>query len=565
MDEHKGGAPAESATANAWITMSQEWLKIATELNPFMAAGQQLADQTAESNPFLKLFPFNYGEMAQALTTVGVDVAMNPLRAQSAYIDLAMKQFEVFVQTSRQAWGLDSEPVIVPDRKDKRFAAEEWSTYAVFNAIKQSYLLNYNWFLEQLSKNESLSPAARRRATFYLKQYLDGVSPSNSPFLNPVVIEETAKSGGENLVKGLNNLADDLRNGRISMVEGAGFEFGKNIAASKGEVVLRTPILELIQYYPSAAQVYERPILIIPPWINKYYILDLQPKNSLVKYLTDQGYTVFMVSWKNPDESYADFGMEDYLTQGILPATEAVRSITGSPDLNVVGYCIGGTLLSMGLAALRAKGDTRFNAVTYFVSLQDFAEPGDLGVFISSEEQLADLDKRMSKKGILESIDMATAMNLLRGNDLIWSYVVNNYLLGKRPAAFDLLFWNADGTRMTRKTHHYYLKNMYVQNNLVKPGKLTMLGEQLDLGKIDNDIYAVGTLEDHIVPWRGAFKINQYASGHVRFVLANSGHIAGIVSPPGGKGTYGVNEARTNDPEKWLKGAEQRKGSWWED
>jgi len=303
VDEHKGGAPAESATANAWITMSQEWLKIATELNPFMAAGQQLADQTAESNPFLKLFPFNYGEMAQALTTVGVNVAMNPLRAQSAYIDLAMKQFEVFVQTSRQAWGLDSEPVIVPDRKDKRFAAEEWSTYAVFNAIKQSYLLNYNWFLEQLSKNES--PAARRRATFYLKQYLDGVSPSNSPFLNPVVIEETAKSGGENLVKGLNNLADDLRNGRISMVEGAGFEFGKNIAASKGEVVLRTPILELIQYYPSAAQVYERPILIIPPWINKYYILDLQPKNSLVKYLTDQGYTVFMVSWKNPDESYA--------------------------------------------------------------------------------------------------------------------------------------------------------------------------------------------------------------------------------------------------------------------
>ena len=531
-----------------WLRMGNEWVRT-----------------VAEANPFAALFPLNYAEMGQALMTVGLDLARDPERAGVAWMDLMTRQFEVMLQTSRQAWGLEHRAVVEPACKDKRFAAEEWSKNAVFNAIKQCYLLTANWLLEQLDRNESLSPAARRKARFYLRQYLDSVSPSNSPFLNPVVIEETIKTGGENLVRGLEHLADDLHRGRVSMVAGSGFAFGENIAASQGQVVLRTRILELIQYAPTTTEVYARPILFVPPWINKYYILDLQPGNSLVRYLTDHGYTVFMISWKNPDESYADFGMDDYISQGLLPAIEAATSISASPDLNVVGYCIGGTLLSIALAALRAKGDTRLHAVTFFVSLQDFAEPGDLGVFID-EPQLAALDKRMARKGYLEAGDMGAAMNLLRSNDLIWHYLVNNYLLGKDPVAFDLLFWNADGTRMPRKMHLYYLRNMYLENNLVKSGALEFLGEKIDLGKIDNDIYAVGTIDDHIVPWRSAFQIRRYAAGPVRFILANSGHIAGIISPPGGKGTYCVNEeATTTDPDAWLDGATQRQGSWWED
>jgi len=531
----------------------------------WVGMGEEWAMQFAELNPYNRLFPLNYAEMGKALITVGTQMMTDPAKAYAAWAELGTKQFEVMLQASRQALGLEYETVVEPGRRDKRFAAEEWSKNAVFNAIKQTYLLSSNWFLRQLEENDTLAPDARRRTQFYLRQLLDSVSPSNSPFLNPVVIDETIRTDGANLIHGMRHLTEDLSAGKVKMVDASGFKYGQNVAASKGQVVLRTPLLELIQYAPATDATYERPIFFIPPWINKYYILDLQPKNSIVKYLTEHGYTVFMISWKNPDERYADFSMEDYLTHGVLPALDAAISISGSPDVNVVGYCIGGTLLSIALSALRAKGDTRLRAATFFVSLQDFEEPGDLGVFVD-DEQLAALDVRMAERGYLESDDMSAVMNLLRSNDLIWHYLVNNYLLGKEPQAFDLLFWNSDGTRMPRKMHLYYLRNMYVENNLVKPGKLEFLGEKIDLGKVDNDIYAVGTLEDHIVPWRSAFKLRRYVSGPVRFVLANSGHIAGVISPPSnGRNSYFVNESPTTDPDEWQKGAAKRDGSWWED
>jgi polyhydroxyalkanoate synthase len=544
MNEQDDGL--EFGDLSRWTTQAREW-----------------AAQFAEMNPFAQLFPLNYEEMGKALFTVGSEMLNNPVRAYADWSQLAMQQFEVALQASRQAWGLSYQTIVEPGRRDKRFIAEEWSKNAIFNAIKQSYLLNYNWFLRQLETSDSLSPEARRKANFYLRQYLDTMSPSNVPLLNPVVIEETIKTGGTNLTHGLLHLWHDLQQGKISMVEGSGFKFGENIAASRGQVVLRTPMMELIQYAPATDMVHARPLLIIPPWINKFYILDLQPKNSLIKYLTDHGYTVFIISWKNPDASYANIDLEDYITQGVLPAMDAITSISGSPDMNVVGYCIGGTLLSIVLAALRAKGDTRLRAATFFVSLIDFEEPGDLGVFID-EQQLKELDLRMARLGYLEAGDMANAMNLLRSNDLIWSYVVNNYFLGKEPAAFDLLFWNADGTRMARKAHLTYLRNMYLENNLVKPAKLVFLGERIDLRKIDNEIYAVGTLEDHIVPWRSAFRIVRYVSGPVHFVLANSGHIAGVINPPGGRTSHFVNDSTTADPDAWLQGATKHGGSWWE-
>jgi polyhydroxyalkanoate synthase len=536
-----------SAGNASWQILAQDWVTRFVELNPY-----------------IRLFPFNYAEMGGALIALGTEMAKHPDRAYRAWTDLSLQQFQVLLQTSRQAWGLESRPVVQPNRRDKRFAAEAWSKSAIFNALKQSYLLTCSWFLQQLDQSETLSPEALRRARFYLRQYLDSLSPSNSPLLNPVVIEETVRTGGANLVQGLTHLTDDLRDGRISMVKSAGFAFGVNIASSPGQVVLRTPIMELIQYAPTTDTVYTRPLLFIPPWINKYYILDLQPKNSMVKYLTDHGYSVFMMSWKNPDATYADFSMEDYITQGVLPAVDAVCDITSSPDLNVVGYCIGGTLLAIVLAALRARNDRRLHAATFLVSLQDFAEPGDLGVFID-EPQLEQLEQHMSRHGYLPAEAMSAAMNLLRSNDLIWHYVINNYLLGKEPAAFDLLFWNADGTRMAPKAHLYYLRNMYLENNLIKPHKLTFLGEKIDLGRIDNEMYVLGTREDHIVPWRSAFKIHRYASGPVRFILANSGHIAGVINPPGGRSGYFTNDSPVDDPDAWLEGAAMREGSWWED
>ncbi len=349
------------------------------------------------------------------------------------------------------------------------------------------------------------------------------------------------------------------------MVDTTAFAPGRNLALTPGKVVYRNKLIELIQYSPSTETVHQIPLMIIPPWINKYYIMDMQPKNSMVRYMVAQGFTVFMLSWRNPDASMEGTTIEDYIDLGPLAASDAIREITGSKTVNVMGYCIGGTLLAMTLAWLAAKGDSRFGSATFMVSLQDFSKVGDTAVFLG-EPTVDFIEQQMMERGYLDSREMSNMFNLLRSNDLIWSNVVNNYLLGQKPAAFDLLYWNSDGTRMARAAHAWYLRNTYVENNMVHPGKIHLKGEALDLGRIRQDLYAVGAEKDHIVPWDAAWRITQLANGRVRFVLASSGHIAGMINPPGGKGTYWTSEGHAAEtPEQWRKAAERHEGSWWTD
>jgi polyhydroxyalkanoate synthase len=411
-----------------------------------------------------------------------------------------------------------------------------------------------------------MDEAERQRLSFHLRQFVDAMSPSLLLLSNPVALRRAMETGGASLADGARNLLHDLKEGRLTMVDAAAFAPGRNLALTPGKVVHRNRLIELIQYAPSTQTVHQIPLLILPPWINKYYILDMQPKNSMVRYLVDQGFTVFVVSWKNPDTSMDGTTIEDYMDLGPLEASEAIREITGSPTINVMGYCIGGTLLAMTLAWLAAKGDTRFGSATFMVSLQDFSKVGDTAVFLG-EPAIDFVEQQMMERGYLDSREMSNMFNLLRSNDLIWSNVVNNYLLGQKPPAFDLLYWNSDGTRMTRAAHSWYLRNTYVENNLIEPEKIHLKGEALDLGRITLDAYAVGAEKDHIVPWAAAWRLTQLTNGKVRFVLASSGHIAGIINPPGGKGIYWVNagDRPPDTPEEWRASSTRHDGSWWTD
>ena len=425
---------------------------------------------------------------------------------------------------------------------DKRFAAPEWHTNPAYRTLKEVYLLASDWLLKQSDADDDLDEAERQRINFHLRQFVDAMSPTLMLMSNPAALHKAIETGGASVVAGARNLMTDLKAGRLSMVDAEAFAPGRNLALTPGKVVHRNRLIELIQYAPTTEKVHKTPLLILGPWINKYYILDMQPKNSMVRYLVEQGFTVFVVSWKNPDASMDEIGIEDYMDLGPLEASDVIREITGSPTVNVMGYCIGGTLLTMTLAVLAAKGDERFNAASFMVSLQDFSRVGDTAVFM--DEPAIDLiEQQMMERGYLDSREMSNMFNLLRSNDLIWANVVNNYLLGNKPPAFDLLYWNSDGTRMTRAAHSWYLRNTYVENNLIEPGKITLKGEAIDLGRIRQDTYAVGAEKDHIVPWDAAWRITQLFGGEVRFVRASSGHIAGIINPPGGKGAYWTRES----------------------
>jgi polyhydroxyalkanoate synthase len=519
---------------------------------------QSLSSAVRDEMGIAKAFMDLYGRMAA-----------DPALLASVSMNLWLDQWRLWQSSWARMLGASPAPVAEPAKGDWRFKDEEWSKNFLFDYIKQSYLIAARHIQEAVGQVEGLSPESEKKVAFFTRQYVDALAPSNFLMTNPQVLRETLSSGGQNLVRGLNNLLADLEKGRgelrISMTDETAFQLGRNVATTPGKVVHQTDLMQLIQYTPSTAQVYRRPLVIIPPWINKYYILDLREKNSFIRWAVEQGHTVFVLSWVNPDAKLAQKGFDDYMREGALAAFDAVEKATGEREMNVIGYCLGGTLLGATLGYMAAKKDERVKSATFFVSLLDFSQPGELGVFID-EQQVANLEKKMNERGYLEGSEMAGTFNLLRANDLVWSFVVNNYLLGKDPFPFDLLYWNADSTRMPARMHSYYLRNMYIKNLMGVPGGLTLDGVPIDLGRVKLPAYFISTVEDHIAPWKTTYKGAKYLKGPVRFVLGGSGHIAGIVNPPAAKKYhYWTHDSLPASADEWFKAATQHPGSWWDD
>jgi polyhydroxyalkanoate synthase len=490
----------------------------------------------------------------------------DPSRLVQAQLSLWNDYLTLWQRTAQRFLGGDTEPMIEPSAGDRRFRDAAWTDNTLFDFIKQSYLLTARWLQGTVREVEGIDERIARKVDFYTRQFVDAIAPSNFLMTNPEALRATIETRGENLLNGLKNLLDDLERGKgrlaIKMTDTEAFRIGENIAVTPGKVIYQNDLMQLIQYEPTTETVKRRPLLIIPPWINKFYILDLRPNNSFIRWAVSQGHTVFVISWVNPDERLAEKTFTDYMLEGPLAALDAIEQATGERSANVIGYCLGGTLLASTLAYMAVKRDKRIVSATYLVAMVDFAEAGELSVFID-EEQLSALEERMNAKGYLEGREMATTFNMLRANDLIWSFVVNNYLLGKSPFPFDLLYWNADSTRMPAAMHSFYLRNMYQENLLVKPGGISLSGVPIDLRKIRTPTFLLSTREDHIAPWRSTYAATQLYKGPVKFVLSASGHIAGVVNPPGGKYGHWENEKNPPTPEEWLASATAHPDSWW--
>jgi polyhydroxyalkanoate synthase len=491
----------------------------------------------------------------------------DPARLVEAQGALFSHYLQLVSSTVQRALGGAAVPVAEPEPGDNRFADPEWSRNPYFDFWKQAYLITTRWLEDMLARTEGLDERTRQRAEFYLKQIASALSPSNFPLTNPVVLRETFQSSGQNLVQGMANLAHDLdRSGdllNISQTDVEAFEVGRNVATAPGKVIYQNDIIQLIQYAPSTEQVHERPLLIVPPWINKFYILDLGPQKSFIRFAVSKGFTVFVVSWVNPDERLAHKTFENYMTEGVLAAADAVKRETGADKVNVIGYCVGGTLLGTTLAYLAARGEEPFSSATFFAAQVDFTKAGDLLVFID-DAQLKALEEMMAERGYLDGARMATVFNMLRPKDLIWPYIVNNYMLGKKPFPFDLLFWNQDSTRLPAANHKFYLREFYHENKLAR-GQMSIGGVKLDLGKVSIPIYELSAREDHIAPAKSVFIGSRLYGGPVTFVLAGSGHIAGVINPPGDKikYQYWTNDRKVATLEAWFDSAEEHPGSWW--
>ncbi len=481
-----------------------------------------------------------------------------------------LKAARLYGNAWQRLFGMDVEPVITPDADDRRFRDSAWSDHPGYDFIKQLYLLYAEFVYHSFNGETTLSEQEAEKLRFFVQLWIGAVAPTNYAPTNPMVIREALKTNGMSLINGYRNFLQDWeRSGeqfKVSLSDPEAFELGKNIAVTPGKVVFQNEFIQLIQYLPSTELVFKQPVLIIPPWINKYYILDLRPENSLIKWLVDQGHTVFTISWVNPDETYADKTFEHYMVDGLYGALSTVERATGENRINAIGYCLGGTLLAAGLAHMAAYGDERIQSATFLTTLIDFSDPGEIRHFIN-EQQIQKLEVRMRQKGFLEGGAMASAFSMLRANELIWSAVINSYLLGKDAPAFDLLHWNADSTRMPEAMHSFYLRNMYLENLLSQPGGLELAGEPLDIAQVSIPVYFLSTVDDHIAPWRTTYAGARLFSGPVRFVLAGSGHIAGVINPPKkNKYQHFINPHDwPGDPDVWLEQAEDHAGSWWPD
>jgi len=490
-----------------------------------------------------------------------------PTSLIEAQLSLWQNYIELWQNTSKKLLGQDVEPVIKPGQGDRRFRDAAWDDDAIFNVIKQSYLLTSRWMMQFVDGIDDLDDKTRQKIDFYTRQFVDLMAPSNFVATNPEVLRATLSTGGNNLLRGFNHLLEDLNRGQgklaIKMTDPHAFEVGKNLATTPGKVIFQNDLMQLIQYAPSTADVYKRPLLIVPPWINKYYVLDLCPKNSFINYAVDQGLTVFVISWVNPDKRDAEKTFEDYMLEGPLAALDAIEQATGETEVNAIGYCLGGTLLASTLAYMTAKRDKRIKTTAFFTTLIDFENPDDLGVFID-EDQLAAMDQMMTEQGSPDGWELAATFSTLRANDLIWSFVINSYLMGEEPFPFDLLFWNSDSTRMPYVMHSFYLRKFYQENKLVEPDGVTLGGVPIDLKKVRIPTYFLSTKEDHIAPWMSTYAATQLFRGKNTFVLAGSGHIAGVVNPAtSGRYGYWLNDKLPADPKDWLEGAAHQEGSWW--
>ena len=505
--------------------------------------------------------------IARAFMDVYARLLVDPWKVAEMQTKMFWDHVALWQSTALRMLGKEAQPVAEPAKGDNRFRETDWQDQFLFDYVKQSYLIAARHLHETVSSVEGLPDETRKKVDFFTRQYIDALSPSNFVLTNPQVLRETLQSGGQNLLKGFNNLLADIERGGISMTDEKAFKVGANVATSPGKVVFQNDLLQLIQYAPSTGTVFRRPLLVIPPWINKFYILDLREKNSFVRWAAGEGHTVFVVSWVNPGERHSGKTFEDYMVEGPLAALDAIGRATGESEVNLIGYCLGGTLLGATLAWMAERNDRRAASATFFASLLDFSIPGELGVFID-EAQVQNLERRMGERGYLQGSEMAATFNMLRANDLVWSFVVNNYLLGRDPFPFDLLYWNSDSTRMPAKMHSFYLRNMYLANRLREPGGITLGGVPIDLRKIALPAYFVSPVEDHIAPWKSTYLGARLMSGPTRFVLGGSGHIAGIVNPPSaGKYGYWTREGETlpESPEAWRSEAAPHEGSWWND
>ena len=554
--------------------VTAEAMKAFQELSSNLARAAMIAQgalaeaalKRAEEPSSMSADPFR---IAPALTGMMTRLAGQPDKVLKAQADLFSGYMNLWQSTARRMAGESAEPVIQPERGDRRFSDPAWSENPVFDAIKQSYLLSSNWLNTLVTAAEGGDAEEKRRVEFFTKMLTDAFSPSNFLMSNPAALNEAMRTKGESLVRGMENFAADLGRGggqlAISQTDLTQFEVGRNVAVTPGKVVFQNELFQLLQFDPTTEEVFERPLLIFPPWINKYYILDLRAENSMVRWLTDQGFTVFLVSWVNPDPQLAHKSFEDYMLDGAYVAVEKALEQAKTERLNVVGYCIAGTMMSCALAHMAAKGDDRVASTTFFAAQQDFSESGDLKMF-TEEDWLRVVEVSMEKSGgVLPGSSMAGTFNALRANDLIWSFFVNNYLMGKDPRPFDLLYWNSDQTRMPRALHLFYLREFY-QKNLLAEGKMVLGGETLDLSKVKTPIYAQASREDHIAPALSVYKGVKLFGGEKTFILAGSGHIAGVINHPDAKKyQYWTNPDLPETLEQWQADAVEHPGSWWPD